>query len=72
MRTISSIFLVAILEELFWRGWMMRWLIDKDFDSIPLGRYTALSFWAVAVLFAPSTDRIGTSAWRRASPTTGG
>jgi uncharacterized protein len=52
LRTISSTFLVAILEELFWRGWMMRWIISKDFESVPMGRYTAAAFWTVAVLFA--------------------
>jgi CAAX prenyl protease-like protein len=52
MRTVSSFLLVPILEELFWRGWMIRWVIQKDFQSVPLGHYTALSFWAVAVLFA--------------------
>jgi CAAX prenyl protease-like protein len=40
------------VEELFWRGWLMRWLIAADFRSVPLGAYTAQAFWVVAVLFA--------------------
>ncbi len=52
MRTVSSCLLVPILEELFWRGWLMRWMIHKEFESVPLGRYTVVSFWTVAVLFA--------------------
>jgi uncharacterized protein len=52
MRVIRSVAIVPIVEELFWRGWMMRWLIDADFRRVPLGAYTAMSFWAVAVLFA--------------------
>lgn len=52
MRVIESAILVPIVEELFWRGWVMRWFIRPDFESVPLGRYTALSFWAVALLFA--------------------
>ena len=52
LRTISSAMLVPILEELFWRGWMMRWLIDKDFLSVPLGKYVPSAFWIVAILFA--------------------
>jgi hypothetical protein len=30
----------------------MRWLIDNDFEKVPLGKYAAMSFWVVAVLFA--------------------
>lgn len=52
MRATSSFLLVPVLEELFWRGWMMRWLIAKQFRSVPIGAYTAESFWIVALLFA--------------------
>jgi CAAX prenyl protease-like protein len=52
LRAASSVLLVPVLEELFWRGWMMRWLVRGDFVSVPLGTYTAYSFWAVALLFA--------------------
>ena len=44
--------LVPVLEELFWRGWLMRWLVDRDFEKIPLGTYVPQAFWIVAVLFA--------------------
>jgi uncharacterized protein len=52
LRSISSAIMVPILEELFWRGWMMRWLIHRDFLAIPLGTYVPSAFWIVAVLFA--------------------
>jgi CAAX prenyl protease-like protein len=51
-RVLASVVNVPILEELFWRGWLMRWLIAKDFQKVPLGAYQAQSFWVVAVLFA--------------------
>ena len=52
-RIAISVVAVPILEELFWRGWLMRSLIDaNDFTRVPLGAYTPLAFWAVAVLFA--------------------
>ncbi len=51
-RVLTSVVTVPVLEELFWRGWLMRWLIDRNFESVPLGSYTAESFWIVAVLFA--------------------
>ena len=52
LRVAASVALVPVLEELFWRGWLMRWLIDKDFLKVPLGTYARAAFWIVAVLFA--------------------
>jgi len=52
LRVASSVALVPVLEELFWRGWLMRWLIGKDFLKVPLGTYAPTAFWIVAVLFA--------------------
>lgn len=51
-RTIRAAILVPIIEELFWRAWLMRWLIRPDFESVPLGTYEPKSFWIVAALFA--------------------
>ena len=44
--------LVPVMEELFWRGFLMRWLINPDFLSVRLGAYKASAFWIVAALFA--------------------
>ncbi|GAB4363175.1 MAG: CAAX prenyl protease-related protein [Bryobacter sp.] len=51
-RTASAALMVPILEELFWRGWLMRWLIKPDFEQVPLGTYETQSFLIVAALFA--------------------
>lgn len=51
-RTIRAVVLVPIIEELFWRAWLMRWLISPRFERIRLGTYEAQSFWLTAVLFA--------------------
>jgi CAAX prenyl protease-like protein len=51
-RALRAVILVPIIEELFWRAWMMRWLVDPDFRKIPLGTFTPLAFGATAVLFA--------------------
>ncbi len=48
----GSVLLVPIVEELFWRAWLMRRLISVRFADVPLGAYTAQSFWLTAVLFA--------------------
>lgn len=52
IRLMTTVLLVPVIEELFWRGWLMRWMVRKDFQSVPLGAYTADSFWITAVLFA--------------------
>jgi hypothetical protein len=52
VRSLGSFVLVPIIEELFWRAWLMRWIIDNNFERVPMGTYRAASFWLVAVLFA--------------------
>jgi hypothetical protein len=51
-RTLRAVLIVPIVEELFWRAWLMRWLIDKEFWRIPLGTYAPFAFWITAFLFA--------------------
>lgn len=52
LRSMRAILIVPIVEELFWRGWLMRWIIRPDFETTPLGTYQPKAFWIVAVLFA--------------------
>jgi hypothetical protein len=52
LRCVTSFAMIPVLEELFWRGWMMRWLIDRDFLKVRLGTYLPSAFWLVALLFA--------------------
>jgi CAAX prenyl protease-like protein len=52
LRTARAALIVPVLEELFWRGWLPRWIQDSKVDRVPLGQYTPLAFWATAVLFA--------------------
>jgi CAAX prenyl protease-like protein len=51
-RVAGSVLLVPIVEELFWRAWLMRRLISADFLGLPLGAYAPRAFWITAVLFA--------------------
>ena len=52
LRTLRAAVFVPIAEELFWRGWLMRWIVSQDFPKIPLGAWSARAFWIVAILFA--------------------
>src|SRR5256885_12134788 len=65
-----SVIAVPILEELFWRGWLMRWIVlPKHFERVPLGSYAPAAFWVVAVLFARSEERrVGKECRSRWSP----
>src|ERR1700689_2630591 len=39
-RIAISVIAVPILEELFWRGWLLRGIIDsRHFEKVPLGTY---------------------------------
>jgi CAAX prenyl protease-like protein len=52
LRTMRAALLVPVLEELFWRGWLPRWLQNTRFERVPLGQYTQFAFLGTAVLFA--------------------
>ena len=51
-RIFRAVVLVPIIEELFWRAWLMRWLISPQFDRVKLGAYAPMAFWVTALLFA--------------------
>ena len=51
-RALRASIIVPIVEELFWRGWLMRWLIRNDFLTVKLGEYARDAFWITAALFA--------------------
>jgi CAAX prenyl protease-like protein len=53
LRAARAVVLVPIIEELFWRGWLPRWIDNMDdFRKVPLGSYSNLAFWVTAALFA--------------------
>jgi CAAX prenyl protease-like protein len=52
LRSARAALIVPVVEELFWRGWLMRWLILPDFKKVPLGAWSARAFWIVAVMFS--------------------
>jgi uncharacterized protein len=50
-RMIGLAVLVPIIEEVFWRGFLARWLIAEDWKAIPLGFFTLSSFFSIVGLF---------------------
>ena len=45
------VIIVPLVEEIFWRGFLMRYLIKEDFTSLPVGAFQWKSFSAVALCF---------------------
>ncbi len=56
---------VPVMEELFWRSFLLRWITDQDFEKLPVGTFSWGAFaivaagfgvahpeWLVAILFA--------------------
>ncbi len=51
-RLAGLVLLVPLIEEFFWRSFLLRWLIDADFRRVPIGRVTLMSAGVTSVLFA--------------------
>ncbi len=58
LRFIRLVVVVPLLEEVFWRGFLLRYLVKEDFVTVPLGTFTWLSFGATAVGFMLEHTRL--------------
>lgn len=52
VRLIGLAIIVPLVEEVFWRGFLLRWMIDPDWEEVPIGKYTWASCFSVVGLFA--------------------
>src|SRR5207249_5789235 len=43
-RIVGAVLVVPVMEELFWRAFLIRWLVNEDFKSVPVGTFTWPSF----------------------------
>ena len=50
-RLIGAALVVPVFEELFWRSFLIRWIITPDFKTVLLGKFTWLSFGLTVVFF---------------------
>lgn len=50
-RFLRLVIVVPLIEEIFWRGFLLRYLIDEKFWRVPVGAFSWLSFAAVTVGF---------------------
>jgi CAAX prenyl protease-like protein len=60
-RFLRLVVVVPLVEEIFWRGFLLRYLIAEKFEEVPLGKFSWLSFSAVTLAFCFShsaSDRV--------------
>ncbi len=51
LRFLRLVVVVPLVEEIFWRGFLLRYLIDEQFDRVPFGKFSWVSFVVVALSF---------------------
>ncbi len=51
LRFLRLVVVVPLVEEIFWRGFLLRYLIDEEFERIRFGTFSWVSFWVVALAF---------------------
>jgi CAAX prenyl protease-like protein len=52
VRFYGLVLLVPLFEELFWRSFVVRWIVSPDFQSVPIGKVTWLAAAVTSALFA--------------------
>ncbi len=56
-RFLRLVVVVPVMEEVFWRAFLLRFLIDEQFERVPFGKFSWLSFGVVTVAFTFSHSR---------------
>lgn len=52
LRFVRAAIVVAFAEELFWRGFLMRWCIDRDFpQNVPIGTHSHMAYIITTIGF---------------------
>jgi len=51
IRLLGASLLVPVMEEIFWRAFVMRYLVSSQFRTVPLGHVTGYAFALTAVAF---------------------
>ena len=56
-RFLRLVVVVPLVEEVFWRGFLLRFIIDEHFERVPFGKFTWLSFAVVTFAFTFTHSR---------------
>jgi uncharacterized protein len=57
LRILRLVVVVPLLEEIFWRGFLLRYLINEDFTRVPMGTFSWRSFAIVTAGFCLEHSR---------------
>jgi CAAX prenyl protease-like protein len=57
LRFLRLVIVVPLVEEIFWRGFLLRFLINENFDKVAFGTFSWLSFTVVTLTFGFSHSR---------------
>jgi uncharacterized protein len=57
LRFLRLVVVVPLVEEIFWRGFLLRYFIDEKFTTVAVGAFSWLSFTVVTLLFGFSHSR---------------
>ncbi len=52
LRSLGLVAVVPVIEELFWRSFLLRWLIKPEFWQVPIGKVTAVAALVSSGMFA--------------------
>ncbi len=55
-RLAGASLMVPVMEELFWRSFLLRYLVNNDFTRVAVGTFTWGSFLIIALLFGLEHD----------------
>jgi CAAX prenyl protease-like protein len=50
-RLTGAVLVVPVMEELFWRSFLIRYVMSPDFMKMPIGQFTWFSFILTTILF---------------------
>jgi len=56
-RFLRLVVIVPLVEEVFWRGFLLRYVINEKFYTVPVGTFSWLSFALVTVGFGLAHDQ---------------
>jgi CAAX prenyl protease-like protein len=51
LRFLRLVAVVPVLEEIFWRGFLLRYLVNEEFEAVPFGACTPMANAVVAIGF---------------------
>ncbi len=51
LRLVRMVVIVPLVEEIFWRGFLLRYLVNEDFCKVPFGTFTWRSFSITSAAF---------------------